>query len=102
VRQNLSVRLADAPDFWSKVGTVELQLYERLDRLAPAAELAELGPEYEDLQRRVAASWMWRSVYDQVRFLLAGLVRLNKLDETQLRALSVLCQQLAAYAGVEG
>lgn len=58
------------PDFWSVVGETELQLYQALADGKLATMRGSLEKGYQDLYRRVSASWMWSSVYDTTQFLL--------------------------------
>jgi hypothetical protein len=58
------------PDFWSVVGLVELQMYEALGARSLAAALPSIKAAYEDAHRRLSGPWEWRSVYDQLRFVM--------------------------------
>jgi hypothetical protein len=62
--------LAD-PDFWSVVAQTELQLYQALALGKVSTMRKDLEKGYRDLYGRVPASWMWSSVYDTTRFVVA-------------------------------
>jgi hypothetical protein len=69
-RSSLDAKNFADPDFWSVIGQTELQLYMALaaGKLAGARESLARG--YQDVYRRVSASWMWSSVYDTAQFVL--------------------------------
>ena len=69
-QSSLEKKNATDPDFWSVVGQTELRLYKALaaGKLTTARGSLEKG--YQDLYRRVSASWMWSSVYDTTQFIL--------------------------------
>ena len=70
VRESLTLRARDEPDFWSFVGVIELRAYQAMaeHRLAAARPGIEL--ELEELFTRVSAPSMWSSVLDQASFVL--------------------------------
>jgi hypothetical protein len=88
--------LAD-PDFWSVVGQTELQLYKALaggGSLAGARDALERG--FQDLHKRVAAPWMWASVYDNARFVLQKYT--VRAAAREKKAAAALLERLAAFA----
>jgi hypothetical protein len=58
------------PDFWSESGLIEVDLYEHLVGRAGAPSLSHIANRYADLQRRAPARAEWRSVSDQLEFVL--------------------------------
>ncbi|MBL8313787.1 MAG: CHAT domain-containing protein [Rubrivivax sp.] len=58
------------PDFWSESGLIEIDLYEHLVGRAGAPSLSHIANRYADLQRRAPARAEWRSVSDQLEFVL--------------------------------
>lgn len=75
VRQALSEKLRDDPDFWSAVGDIELRMFEALGTRTLAVERDGLVREFEALGQRVPAAKMWKSVYDNATFVLKLYVR---------------------------
>jgi hypothetical protein len=69
-RACLRARIASDPDFWSVVGEIELAFYEALSAGALAPALKALCDAYDDVGRRVTSAWRWKSVRDQLDFVL--------------------------------
>jgi hypothetical protein len=70
VRAALAAQANQDPNFWRVVGLTELDMYEALARGKLARSLPSIERDYDDLHNRVGAPWLWRSVYDQARFVL--------------------------------
>ena len=70
VTRNLAAKTRDDADFWSVVGLTELRLYQAIAERKLAAELDTIVREYRDLHGRMDATTNWRTVLDQVRFVL--------------------------------
>ena len=89
---------ADAdPDFWSVVGQAELQLYTALaDGRKLAAARESLERKYSDLHERVAASWLWASVYDTAGFVLRRYAA--RATPAEAKAAAALLERLAGFA----
>ena len=71
LRDVLSDRSRKDPDFWSESGLIEVELYEMLIG-GDSASLAQTVERYADLQRRAPARSEWRSVADQLEFVLGA------------------------------
>jgi hypothetical protein len=69
-RQSLQAAATSAPDFWSVVGGVELQLLEAVAAHRLAAQRDSVSTGFADLAQRVPAPHLWRSVRDQWQFVL--------------------------------
>lgn len=59
-----------APDFWSQVGHVELELYRALSQGRLAAEAPRLERAWTDVRLRVPNPSWWQSVFDQADLVL--------------------------------
>ncbi len=95
-RVALQAKMAAAPDFWSAVGLVELSLLEALAQGRLATALTGLRNGFANLAQRVPAPHLWRSVHDQLRFLL------EPLDAgSEAQAARSLLKQLATLAGAD-
>ncbi|MEP7281738.1 MAG: CHAT domain-containing protein, partial [Rubrivivax sp.] len=70
VREQLQARQATTPDFWSMVGTIELELLEAAAGRRLAASAPALIDAFADLKRRVQAPRMWGSVAENADFVL--------------------------------
>jgi len=69
-RQSLQAAATRAPDFWSVVGGIELQLLEAAAGRGIAKAQASIAAGFADLAQRVPAPHLWQSVRDQWRFVL--------------------------------
>ena len=58
------------PDFWSESGLIEIDLYQSLMGQEGAPSLSYIANRYADLQRRAPARAEWRTVSDQLEFVL--------------------------------
>ncbi|MFM9915121.1 MAG: CHAT domain-containing protein, partial [Rhizobacter sp.] len=72
VRQALVVKTRDDPDFWSVVGLTGLRMYEAIVLGSLAAQRAAIEQDYDALQVRMPSIPKWKSVLDQLDFVLAG------------------------------
>ncbi len=97
VRDCLIAKTRDDPDFWSVVGVTELRLYEAMARRQLAPALEGIMAEYVALYERVSATWMWSSVYDQVRWVVPKYM--NRVDDEEDKAALSLLDRLALLAG---
>jgi hypothetical protein len=101
LRDSLAMNNARAPDFWSHSGAANATLYEALVP-GPAGRLARALPRlfeaYEDLHARMAGTWAWSSVRDQVRFLFDMPGPGHALTGEDTQAAQHLCDRLEAYA----
>jgi hypothetical protein len=68
--RNLAAKTRDDADFWSVVGLTELRLYQAIAERTLAVHLDAITREYGDLHGRMDATTNWRTVRDQVRFVL--------------------------------
>jgi hypothetical protein len=69
LRDVLNDRSRTEPDFWSESGLIEVDLYDVLIA-HDSSSLAQMVERYADLQRRAPARSEWRSVADQLEFVL--------------------------------
>ncbi len=95
VRESLTLRARDDPDFWSFVGIIELRAYQAMaeQRLAAARPGIEL--ELDELFTRVSAASMWSSVLDQASFVLTKYAA--RAAGAEGRAASELLAKLQRY-----
>jgi hypothetical protein len=70
VKQGISAKLRDDPDFWSAVGEIELAMFEALASRGLATARDALVEKFEALGERVPARRKWKSVFDNSTFLL--------------------------------
>jgi tetratricopeptide (TPR) repeat protein len=70
VRESLTLRARDDPDFWCFIGVIELRAYQAMAEKRLAAERSGIELELEELFTRVSAPSMWSSVLDQASFVL--------------------------------
>ena len=96
IRQALESAMRDDAEFWAAAGEIELSMYEALaSRQGLTAKLGEITARYRDLHARVKARSMWRSVYDQARFVLSMGVAPSAKSEK--RAAGELLKLLAPF-----
>lgn len=96
IRESLKRKTAADPDFWSVVGGTELDQYEAVAKRRLAAAAGKLSKAYEDLHRRVGATHMWKSVYDNAYLVLTGYSARATAREAQ--AATKLLAVLRTYA----
>ncbi len=96
IRGELVEKARDDPDFWRIAALTELDMYEALSRRDLAKALAAIQRDYDDLHNRVGAPWLWRSLYDQARFVLAPYA--ERASGAEKAAASALLRTLAAMA----
>ena len=97
LRQSLSQRASEDPDFWSVVGLTELRLKLAMAQRNVRADAQALATEYANLCERVPSPGNWSSVADQMAFLLPGyLQRVPEPDEQD--AVRRLWDQVQRYA----
>jgi CHAT domain/Lecithin:cholesterol acyltransferase len=82
-RSSLRARTASDPDFWSIVGETELAFYEALSAGNLAQALNSLREAYDDVARRITSAWRWKSVRDQLEFVLPRYVARASAPEQQ-------------------
>ena len=70
VRESLTLRARDDPDFWCFIGVIELRTYQAMAEDRLATELHGIELELDELFTRVSAPSMWSSVNDQASFVL--------------------------------
>ncbi|MEO7190194.1 MAG: CHAT domain-containing protein [Vicinamibacterales bacterium] len=70
LRQQLTARAQQEPDFWSIVGLTELAVYESAARRTLHADRNAIERAYKDVQSRVSTPGKWASVYDTASFVL--------------------------------
>lgn len=73
LREVLMARAASEPDFWNHAARIELDLYAHLLGEAPGSSLAAIAQRYENLKRSAPARSHWRTLADQLEFILGGL-----------------------------
>ena len=95
-RQSLQAAATSAPDFWSVVGGVELQLLEAVAARRLAATRDSVIAGFADLAQRVPAPHLWRSVRDQWLFVLEPYAKAAGGSEAQ--AASAVLKQLQTLA----
>ena len=96
VMRNLAAKTRDDADFWSVVGLTELRLYQAIAERNLAAELDTIIREYRDLHGRMDATTNWRTVLDQVRFVLEKYeVRATAPERSAATALTKQLEELA-------
>ena len=78
------------------VGGTELDQYEAVAKRRLTAAAGKISKAYEDLHRRVAATHMWKSVYDNAYLVLTGYSARAAAREAQ--AATKLLAMLRTYA----
>ena len=95
VRQMLVNKTRDDPDFFSVVGLTELRLLETLLTGALSVACAGIVSEFDALHARMPSAPKWKSVHDQLDFLLAGVFVHGSQAETE--AARTLLRRVEAY-----
>ena len=95
LRETLSRRDEQSPDFWTKVGPVELEIYEALIRRDLATHRARIHDAYRQLHERVPARHFWATVHDHLRFVLQRYER--GAPSAEQRAARKLTEDIAAW-----
>ena len=99
VAQSLHAKGVSDPDFWSVVGTTELDQYEALAKGRLAAARRTLDKAYEDLHKRVTATRMWATVYDTACLVLPNYA--SRATGNEKTAAHELLAQLRRFAHPE-
>jgi hypothetical protein len=86
VREQLHLRQATTPDFWSMVGTIEVELLAAMAERRLATAAPDLIDAFTDLKRRVQAPRMWGSVAENADFLLTPWLALRRRADAQAAA----------------
>ena len=97
IRADLDAIVRDKPDFWNVVSQTELRLYESLARGDLAGEVQKIIAAYDDLHLRIQQEWMWRSVYDQAKFVLPKYSKRASAEEQD--AVTRLVERLRVLSG---
>ena len=95
VRQMLVNKTRDDPDFFSVVGLTELRLLETLLTGALSVACADIVSEFDALHARMPSAPKWKSVHDQLDFVLAGVFVHGSQAETE--AARTLLRRVEAY-----
>jgi hypothetical protein len=95
LRQALIGKTRDDPDFWSVSGLTGLRLYEALAQGRLADQRADIEQDYDALQVRMPSLPKWKSVLDQLDFVLAG--TLSSGTRTEREAALGLMAHVQAY-----
>ena len=72
VRQMLVTKTRDDPDFFSVVGLTELRMLEVIAAGSLSQACAGIVSEFDALNARMPSTPKWKSVHDQLDFVLAG------------------------------
>jgi hypothetical protein len=75
VTQYLDAKSSADADFWSVVGTIELEEYEAVAARKLAARQKHLERRYRDLRARATSRRLWASVYDNGLLVLEAYAR---------------------------
>jgi hypothetical protein len=95
---NLQAARNDDPDFWSVVGTVDIELYRALAGRALALRGTSIEAGYDDAHTSMASTEPWSSVADQAEFVLVPYAR--ALGGAEAQAAEQLLKLLRGYAGM--
>ncbi|MDO9316407.1 MAG: CHAT domain-containing protein [Burkholderiaceae bacterium] len=95
VRQALVVKTRDDPDFWSVVGLTGLRMYEAIAQGSLAEQRAAIERDYDVLQVRMPSIPKWKSILDQLDFVLEG--ALSSGVATEREAALGLISHVQAY-----
>jgi CHAT domain-containing protein len=96
LRQVLEKQKDEAPDFWSSVGMVDLDLLHAVAVRALASARSGIEKGYEDVHLRVGAPLKWESVYDTAALILHGYARQTE-NEAERLAANELSARLRGY-----
>ena len=94
VRDSLVAKSRAAPDFWTEAGQIELDTYVALLGGPAAHGLDVLQRRYEDLHRRAPAPKNWRTVSDQLHFVVGPMGKAEAGGE-----LGALLKAVQAFTG---
>ena len=83
LRSVLAEHSRQDPDFWSESGLIEIDLYQSLMGQEGAPSLSYIANRYADLQRRAPARAEWRTVSDQLEFVLGTGPKATAASEAQ-------------------
>jgi len=72
LREALAARADCEPDFWNHAARIELDLYAHLLGEALSPSMPAIVQRYENLQRSAPARSHWRTLGDQLEFVLGG------------------------------
>jgi hypothetical protein len=97
LRNELQATLAEDPDFWTFAGLAELDLLEALADGRAAEALPGVLAAYTDLHLRMPAPRLWRTVEDQLRFLIATARLHAHAGRAMEPALPALSKAVAAW-----
>ena len=75
VRESLEHRDAGSPTIWTKLGLIELELYDALASGTLGERVDELLERYGDLKLRVNARRFWATTYDHLQFVFQRYMR---------------------------
>ena len=95
VRQALIARTRDDPDFWSVVGLTGLRVYEAVAVGRLTEQRAHIERDYDELRVRMPSIPKWKSVRDDLDFVLAGTLAGGAADERE--AAAALIAHVQAY-----
>ncbi|WP_460890725.1 CHAT domain-containing protein, partial [Ramlibacter alkalitolerans] len=88
-------RSRSAPDFWSVAAGIELDAWHALERGVLAQHADAILGQFQDLHDRVARVVNWRTLHDQLQFLVFSLR--DQLPAPEAEAAARLVQQLAGF-----
>jgi CHAT domain-containing protein len=72
LQAHLDAQALDAPDFWALAGRIELDLHDQLMRDPDGLRPPDLAARYADLYARAPSCSEWRSVADELDFVLGA------------------------------
>ena len=99
-RASLQAAATHAPDFWSVVGLVELQLLQAVAEGHLASAAAGVREGFAEVADRVPAPHLWRSVRDQSHFVLDALLQARGTAAADARAAESILKQVDRLAAL--
>jgi hypothetical protein len=101
IRQILSNKIHDDPDFWGLCGVIELEIYELLANcnLKLADRIVTITSDFRNLYSRVKDSGQWQSLSDQMELVLQPYIIIKSpVDPAEADSARSLLEMINSYA----
>jgi hypothetical protein len=101
IRQILSNKIQDDPDFWGLCGVIELEIYELLANcnLKLADRIVTITSDFRNLYSRVKDPGQWQSLSDQMELVLQPYIIIKSpVDPAEADSARSLLEMINSYA----
>jgi hypothetical protein len=101
IRQILSNKVQDDPDFWGLCGIIELEIYEVLANcnLKLADRIIKITSDFRNLYNRVKDPGQWQSLSDQMELVLHPYIIIKSpVDPAEADSAKSLLEMINSYA----